>query len=107
MAPQSVHVFTRMQMIFLMVGHTHEDIDGLFGVLPHKLGDRNAFTPNEMASLLEAQRSAARVDLRGEDRSGTGIDHGHLPTDGFDSRITECVPNWMRFFEVIVSFCKN
>ena len=90
---------------FLMVGHTHEDIDGLFGVLSHKLG--NAFTPHEMASLLlEAQRSAARIDLPGEDRSGTGIDHGHLPTDGFDSRITKCVPNWMKFFVVIVSFCK-
>lgn len=88
-------------MNFLMVGHTHEDIDGLFGVLSHKLENRHAFTPREMANLLlEAQRSASRVDLRGDDRSGTGIDHGHLPTDGFDSRITDCVPNWMKFFEV-------
>ena len=39
-------------MNFLMVGHTHEDIDGLFGVLSHKLENRHAFTPKEMANLL-------------------------------------------------------
>ena len=90
-----------MQMNFLMVGHTHEDIDGLFGVLSHKLQNRHAFTPKEMADLLlEAQRAASKVDLRGDDRSGTGIDHGHLPTDGFDSRIVDCVPNWQKFFQV-------
>ena len=41
-----------MQINFLMVGHTHEDIDGLFGVLAHKLQNQNAFTTNDMNALF-------------------------------------------------------
>ena len=61
------------------VGHTHEDIDGLFGVLSSKLRNQNAFTTKDMNALFgEAGKSASQNKDR---RSGVGIDKGYLPSD--------------------------
>jgi hypothetical protein len=44
-------VFKELQMGFLMVGHTHEDIDGNFGYLLKNLRKQNNYV---MADLMEA-----------------------------------------------------
>jgi len=36
-------VFEEVKLGFLMVGHTHEDIDGCFGYLPKKLREYNNY----------------------------------------------------------------
>jgi hypothetical protein len=43
-------VFKEVQMGFLVVGHTHEDIDNFFGYLLKKLGKQNN---NVMADLMK------------------------------------------------------
>lgn len=83
-----------------MVGHTHEDIDGLFGVLSSKLQDRTAYTPDEMSQLfLEGQRNAWKSE-GGTSRTGLGIINGFLQTDTFDSRLTESLSDFQALFEV-------
>jgi hypothetical protein len=44
-------VFKEVQMGFLVVGHTHEDIDRNFGYLLKKLREQNNYV---MADLMEA-----------------------------------------------------
>ena len=90
-------------MNFLPVGHTHEDIDGLFGVLSTKLSKTDVFTPHEMIDLfLGAQRDAAAYQSASS-REGLGRLNGHLPNDEFDSKITTSVPDWREFFARPVS----
>jgi hypothetical protein len=43
-------VFKKVQLRFLVVGHTHEDIDGSFGYLSKKLREQNNYV---MADLME------------------------------------------------------
>lgn len=83
-----------------MVGHTHEDIDGLFGVLSRKLCNAHAYTRQEMDHLFnEAQRSASGPQSR-LSRSGVGIDNHFFPTDAYDSRLTASVADFRALFEV-------
>ena len=92
-------------MNFMMVGHTHEDIDGLFGVLSHKLANCNALTPATMESLfLESKNTVAKVN-GAKSRSAGGIENGFLPTDVFGSRHTDCVPDFHAFMEVNALGC--
>lgn len=87
-----------MQLNFLMVGHTHEDIDGLFGVLSSKLRNQNAFTTLDMNALFaEAGKSASQSKDR---RSGLGIDNGYLPSDTDESRLWRCIADWRLFLQV-------
>ncbi len=44
-------VFEEVQLGFLVVGHTHEDIDGNFGYLSKKLKEKNNYL---MANLMKA-----------------------------------------------------
>ena len=68
------------------MGHTHEDIDGLFGILAVKTVNQNAYTPLEMNALFALSgKAASRPQERGS-RAGVGIDHGFLPTDREESR---------------------
>ena len=88
-------------MNFLMVGHTHEDIDGLFGVLSHKLAHQNAFTPAAMESLfLQSQTDVGKLN-NATSREGGGIDNAFLPTDVYGSRHTDSVPDFHSFMQVI------
>ena len=83
-----------------MVGHTHEDIDGLFGVLAHKLENMNAFTPEAMNALFAtAGKSASSVQEHGS-RSGVGIDHGFLPGDFEQSRHWNVIADWRLWLQV-------
>ena len=52
-----------MQINFLMVRHTHEDIDGLYGVLADKLQNQNAFTTNDMNALFAQACDGAKSRL--------------------------------------------
>ena len=87
-----------MQIDFLMVGHTHEDIDGLFGVLAHKLQNQNAFTTNDMNALF-AQAGKSASDAMGG-RAGVGIGNGFLPADGQESRLWRCIADWRLWIQV-------
>lgn len=85
-----------------MVGHTHEDIDGLFGILSRKLENANAFTPQDMNALFEiAGRSASTVQERGK-RSGVGIDNGFLPGDIEESRLWKVIADWRSWLQVCI-----
>ena len=77
-----------LQINFLMVGHTHEDIDGLFGILASKLMNLCAYTTQEMNALFSiAGRSASTIPQRGQGcKSSVGIDNGFLPDDTEESR---------------------
>lgn len=86
------------QINFLMVGHTHEDIDGLFGVLAHKLQNQNAFTTTDMNDLFAQAGKSASNDHGG--RAGVGIDNGFLPGDGEASRLWRCIADWRLWLEV-------
>jgi CO dehydrogenase nickel-insertion accessory protein CooC1 len=44
-------VFEKVQLRFLVVGHTHEDIDGCFRCLSKKLRDQNNYI---LANLMKA-----------------------------------------------------
>ncbi len=44
-------IFEEIQLGFLVVGHTHEDIDGSFGYLSKKLREQNNYV---MAYLMKA-----------------------------------------------------
>jgi hypothetical protein len=44
-------VFKEIKLGFLVVGHTHEDIDGCFGYLPKKLKEENTYV---LADLMRA-----------------------------------------------------
>ena len=87
-----------MQINFLPVGHTHEDIDGLFEVLSTKISKRDIFTPQEMIDAFLGSQRAVSAYQAPSSRSGLGVVNGHLPTDEFDSRITTSVPDWRAFF---------
>lgn len=83
-----------LQINFLMVGHTHEDIDGLFGLMASKLKNMNAFTPSDMNAIFAlAGKSASTVQEQGS-RSGVGIDNGFLPGDGAESRHWNVLADW-------------
>ncbi|KAL3133949.1 hypothetical protein ABBQ32_008396 [Trebouxia sp. C0010 RCD-2024] len=83
-------VVETVEINFLPVGHTHEDIDGLFGLLVVKTVNENAFTPLEMNALFAlANKAASRPQERGT-RAGVGIDHGFLPTDKEESCHWNC-----------------
>ena len=83
-----------------MVGHTHEDIDGLFGVLSHKLKNMNAWTTLDMNALFAtAGKAASTVQERGS-RSGVGIDNGFLPGDSDESRHWSVIADWRRWLQV-------
>ena len=97
---QPLTMLRYLQMNFLMVGHTHEDIDGLFGVLSHKLANCNAITPPAMQRLfLESKNSVTKLN-NATSRAGGGIDNGFLPEDVLGSRQTDCVPDFHAFMEV-------
>ena len=82
------------------MGHTHEDIDGLFGILSRKLENANAFTPDDMNALIEmASRSASTVQERGK-RFGVGFDNGFLPGDTEESRHWKVVADWRSWLRV-------
>ena len=81
-----------------MVGHTHEDIDGLLGVLAHKLQNQNAFTTTDMNSLFAQAGKSASNDLGG--RAGVGIDNGFTASDGQESRHWRCIADWRQWLEV-------
>lgn len=81
-----------------MVGHTHEDIDGLFGVLANKLINQNAFTTLDMNDLFAQAGKAASND--GGGRAGTGVVHGFLPSDGHESRLWRCIADWRLWMQV-------
>lgn len=83
-----------------MVGHTHEDIDGLFGVLSSKLNNAHAYMPTEMDSLFNEAQQAASRPQPGQSRGGIGVENGFFPTDKFDSRLTESLPDFRALFEV-------
>lgn len=59
--------FSSVVLNFLMVGHTHEDVDQLFGVIVSLILQRFRFhTPDDLARHLDATLRA-RVAARGED----------------------------------------
>ena len=86
------------QINFLMVGHTHEDIDGLFGILANKLQNQNAFTPNDMNALFAQAGKSASNDMGG--RASVGIVHSFLPNDGHESRLWRCIADWRLWMQV-------
>ena len=88
-----------IQINFLMVGHTHEDIDGLFGVLAHKLQDQNAFTTQDMNALF-AQAGKSTSDPIWGVRAGVGIDNSFLPDDSQESRLWTCTADWRAWMQV-------
>ena len=89
-----------LQINFLMVGHTHEDIDGLFGLLASKLKNLNAFTTFDMNALFAlAGKSATNVQERGS-RSGVGIDNCFLPRDLHKSRHWNVIADWRSWLQV-------
>ena len=85
-----------------MVGHTHEDIDGLFGVLSGRMAHSHAFTRREMEELFnESQQTASKPQQHGgAARDGLGIDNFFFPSDKFDTRFTDSIPNYRELFEV-------
>ena len=84
-----------------MVGHTHEDIDGLFGVFAAKLYNLNAYTTLDMNALFaQAGTSASSVQEQGH-RSGVGIDHGFFPGDTEESCHWNVIADWRRWLQVI------
>lgn len=97
---QRLTLWGHLQMNFLMVGHTHEDIDGLFGVLSHKLANCNAVTPAAMERLFLESKNAVTKLNNPTSRAGGGVDNGFLPDDVFGSRQTDCVPDFHAFMEV-------
>lgn len=82
-----------------MVGHTHEDIDGLFGVLAHKLQNQNAFTTQDMNALFAQAGKSASDSIWGV-RAGVGIDNGFLPDDSQESRLWTCIADWRAWMQV-------
>jgi hypothetical protein len=51
-------VFEEVKLGFLIIGHTHEDIDGCFGYLSKKLEENNqSFTNFMRAFMISQQRS--------------------------------------------------
>ena len=92
-------------MNFLMVGHTHEDIDGLFGVLSHKLANCNALTPAAMESLFLESKNAVTKLNTATSRATGGVDNGFLPHNVFGTRQTDCVPDFHAFMEV--TLCRD
>ncbi|KAL0019642.1 hypothetical protein WJX77_008066 [Trebouxia sp. C0004] len=98
-------VVETVEINFLMVGHTHEDIAGLFGVLS-KLVNQNAFTTTAMEDLLaQAGRSASSVRER-EPRSGVGNDNGPLYTRALHNRQWRS-RLWQRSFLACGSLLRN
>jgi len=89
-------------MNYLQPGHTHEDIDGLFGILASKLMVSNAFTPATMNSLFHETSSSASKKVQNK-TTGLGIDIGFLPSDQALTRLTYAVPDWTVFFKVSLS----
>jgi hypothetical protein len=61
-------VFDEVLVNFLIVGHTHEDIDQMFSVISKWLADRQAWTPADMLALLRqcslGDNKAARVTVQ-------------------------------------------
>ena len=49
--------FEQIKLSFLMVGHTHEDIDGMFGCFSKKLKRQNATTRDELKDVLSASET--------------------------------------------------
>ena len=95
-----LNIVLPLQINFLPVGHTHEDIDGLFGLLAVKTVNQNAFTPLEMNALFAlAGKAASRPQERGS-RAGVGIDHGFLPTDKEESRHWNVLADWRLWLRV-------
>lgn len=45
-------VFQEVNVNFLLVGHTHEDIDALFGVISKYISGRNALSLQELGTLM-------------------------------------------------------
>jgi hypothetical protein len=62
-------VFKRIEVSFLPVGHTHEDIDQRFSVIARRLRMCNILSMQQMASFLRAFFSP-RVDAKEERRKG-------------------------------------
>lgn len=77
------------QVIYLPVGHTHEDIDVLFGVLASKLLRCDAFTPERMMQLFRT--------LKEESLPATS---GYLRSDDTRNVMVDCAPVWDEFFKV-------
>ena len=60
-------VFKEVVLSFLMVGHTHEDIDQLFSIITYKLMQRNLISPESMGKLcVGALRSAGHTNVHFE-----------------------------------------
>jgi hypothetical protein len=60
-------VFKEVVLSFLMVGHTHEDIDQLFSIITYKLMQRDLISPESMGKLcVSALRSAGHTNVHFE-----------------------------------------
>ena len=91
------------QVEFLTTGHTHNDVDGVFGILSQLLRREDAWTPHEMQEIFkrcvvksaEQQHRMAGMQEEGRTASAAGI-----------ARVVEvkAVPNFQKVYSWQVSY---
>lgn len=80
-----------MQVDFLMVGHTHEDIDSEFGTFSNKMRDKDIYIPQAMKSLF------GDFHIKAFRNAGPGKD---AQLSANLSKLQQCVPDWQKFLQV-------
>lgn len=71
----SVYKFVTTNLFFLVVGHTHEDIDQMFGVVLTVVLRRVRFQTKEELADAVRERMASRIAARGEDLHVLVLEH--------------------------------
>ena len=89
------------QMNFLESGHTHIDVDGVFGILSQKLQRQDAWTLDEMMSLFEESAAAHADKTKKMAEAGKGDDRMADSIAKATALYLESVPDFKALYNMV------